>query len=504
MKIPFEKIFEADLIHPLEETFLRACQKNPLFDGLATEAAGLKSRTVDAAQSSLDMFPVTKLTAPRLNRLYETALERLGCRERYPLFFKFDYAIKYEVSGSDEDSCIITVSDAADELSDKEILALLGQALGRIKCAHVSNLQFLKILSGMAHMLPLGEVAGKALLGAFTEWFIAAQFSTDRAALFVSGSERAVASLLMKQSGAQIFDMQEILLRKISRPRELGVYFVWLMQSLPSFGAVERIQMLRRWIRSEKFRRDYPGLYFNALMEDDTADEENFPQLELHRAAGEGNVQAAVSLAEKYLNGEGVPQSRFMAEQLFKAATFGGDARAMYIFATMLELFHDAPSKIVRRLLEVSARRGFEPARKKIGDIFKDEELAEVSTVCAAFEATYRNRTLCKTKFDGDTQKRLRAAFWLNPDEKIFAAETVSADSETCGIALTSSAVYGRLSLEVLPFRFSWREIARAGLYRQQFRDGKNYLTVGDEPIYQVGNFFHGTAAELLIQLVQS
>ena len=83
-------------------------------------------------------------------------------------------------------------------------------------------------------------------------------------------------------------------------------------------------------------------------------------------------------------------------------------------------------------------------------------------------------------------------------------AETVSADSETCGIALTSSAVYGRLSLEVLPFRFSWREIARAGLYRRQFRDGKNYLTVGDEPIYQVGNFFHGTAAELLIQLVQS
>lgn len=45
--------------------------------------------------------------------------------------------------------------------------------------------------------------------------------------------------------------------------------------------------------------------------------------------------------------------------------------------------------------------------------------------------------------------------------KKFFAAETVSADSETCGMELTSSAVYGRLSLEVLPFRFSWREIAR-------------------------------------------
>lgn len=236
MKMPFEKIFEADLIHPLEEKSRRDCQNNPLYDWLANQGAELKNRINERAEASLNLYPVTKFTAPRLNRLYETALARLDCRERYPLYLKFDYAIKFYVSGSDFDSYIIVISDTVDDLSDEELLALFGQALGRIKIGHVKNLQLLKILEDCANSLPMGEVLGKTLWSAFASWNIAAQFSIDRAALFASGSERAVASLLMKQCGDMNIDLQEILSRPIERPYDLGIYFVWLMQRLPNFG----------------------------------------------------------------------------------------------------------------------------------------------------------------------------------------------------------------------------------------------------------------------------
>ena len=503
MKIPFEKIFEADLIHPLEEKSRRECQNNPLYDWLANQGAELKNRINERADASLNLYPVTKFTAPRLNRLYKTALARLDCRERYPLYLKFNYAIKFEVSGSDSDSYIIVISDTVDDLSDEELLALFGQALGRIKIGHVKNLQLLKILEGCANSLPMGEALGKTLWSAFATWNIAAQFSIDRAALFASGSERAVASLLMKQCGELNLDLQEILSRPLERPRDLGIYFVWLMQSLPNFGGVERIQELRRWIRSDAFKKDYPGFYFRTLLDDEDADEENFPQLELHRAAANGIPPALVMLGEKYLRGDGVPKSRFMMENLFKAAAFHGDAKAMYIYSVIMEDFPNADAKIIRRLREAAARRGFDAALKKIGALSPVEENPLVEKICAEFAATYQNQTACKTMLDDEQQEKIRAMFWMNPDEKIFAAETFFDGDEMLGTAITAAGVSGRISLGRLPFRYSWRELKKIGVYRRQLRDDKNYLIADTEPIYRVGNILSGTMAELLIKLLK-
>ena len=115
-------------------------------------------------------------------------------------------------------------------------------------------------------------------------------------------------------------DFQELLNRSIARPKELGIYFVWLIQSLPEFGGVERIQQLRNRIRSEHFKENYPGFYFRTLQEDETADEKSFSQFNLHMAAADGNPRAQTVLAEKYLRGEDVPSSTFVAEHLLKTA----------------------------------------------------------------------------------------------------------------------------------------------------------------------------------------
>lgn len=506
MKIPFEKMFEADLIHPLDEKSMKACRESPLLDGLTDEGATLRNRLVARAEATLELYPVTDLTAPRLNRLYETVLKRLDCREHYLLFLKFDYQIKFEVTGSESDSYVITVSDTIEELSDEEILALFGQALGQIKANHVQNLQSLKILEQGAKSLPfVGAIAEKKLWSSVADWNIAAQFTIDRAALFACGSERTVASLLLKQSGISSVKLSEIFKSRIERPRQLGIYFVWLMQSLPIFGVVERIQELRRWIRSDDFKKNYPGLYFRTLLEDETCDEETFPLLEMHRLATQGNIEAIVALAEKYFLGKDLPKSSFMSMELYKAASFRGDAKSMYIFAAFLKEFFDSvDEKIIRRLQECSASRGFEPARKKIEGRPSAEKNSAAEKICKKFSADYKNQSACKTTFDDELEERIHFAFWINHEDKILAAETFSDDDETYGTAVTSSGIYGRLSKKNLPFAISWEELRRDSICQRQLQDDQNYFIVGKVAIYRVGKLLGGTMAEILFKLAKN
>ncbi|MBQ7704002.1 MAG: hypothetical protein IJT73_01025 [Selenomonadaceae bacterium] len=501
MQMPFEKIFNADLVHPLERKSLLECQKNPLYDWLANRAAEWKNRLSNRADAALSMFPVTKFTAPRLNRLYEIALERLNCREKYPLFLKFDYKINFEVSGSETDSYIIVFNDSVEELTDNEILALFGQALGKIKAGQVQNVQLLKIFESLAGAVPFfGVAVQKKMWSIFAEWLISAQFTMDRAALFACGSEKAVVSLLMKQSGAKDFDLEKILEREIIRPNNLGIYFVWQVQKLPTFGIVERIQELHGWINSATFKKDYPGLYLKSLAEIDFSNEELFAQVELHKAAASGNVNAVVALAEKYLYGEELPPSKFMAEKLFRAATFSGNARAMYIYSVILEKFSNVDVKIIQRLREISARRGFSAAIKKVGTLPPEKYNPVAEKVCSEFHSIYKNQTVCRTNFEEELQEKICASFWINPNEKILAAEIFSIKNETFGTAVTAAGIYGRLSADTLPFYFSWQDLQQSTIYQRQLKDGKNYLTVGEEPVYCVGKNLRGTMAEILIQ----
>lgn len=505
MQIPFEKIYEADLIHPLEQKSIQDCQKNLLYDWLADQCSALKNRVDDRAEATLNLYPVTKFTAPHLNQLYELALKRLDCKEKFPLYINFDYGINFEVSGSPSESYVIKLSSVSfEELTNEEILALLGQALGRIKANHVQNLQLLKILENVVGSLPLiGPAAEKELWSSFAAWNISALFSIDRAALFACGSERAVVSLILKQNGLTTNDFFQILNQDVKKSDDLGIYFIWLMQSLPVFGGIERIQELRRWVRSESFKNDYPGFYHKNLLEDKIEDEETTSLLELHRLAINGNVRAMVTLADKYFKGEELPKSKFMAENFYKMASFNGDARAMYIFAKFLDFDSKGKNKkFVRRLYEAAASRDFQPALQKVIDTELERQDNLMEKVCNDFFIKHKNQTVCKIKSDLEEYEQIRRAFWINQDEKIFAQETfVNVEGEIFGIAITATGIYGRLSEESLPYHVAWKQMRNEGLEQRWLSDNKKYLTLGETALYCVEKSFQGTVAEVIINI---
>lgn len=497
MQIPFEKIYAADLIHPAEEAAERDCQRNSLYDWFAGEISSLTDRTNERAEAMLQLYPVTRSTAPHLNELYEAVLKRLDCAERYPLFLKWDYEIRAKVSGSEADGHIITLSGASlDELDDDELTALLGQAVGKIKARHAQNLRLIEFLRTGIRNLPLvGAFAEKKFWNGFADWIIAAQFTTDRFALQACGSERAVASLLLKQNGATLTDLDAVINQHVPKLAERGIYFVWLANSLTHFGAIERIQELRRWIRSEKFRRDYPGFYYRLRLE--SGDCDNSRETELHRAVCENNSAAMLELAQLYIRGnENLPRSFFMATELSKAASFRGNSQACYLFAKCLEAGGNFEANVVNRLYSAAASRGCEAAYKKFNEAPVPPKNIFVEKICDEFAAAYGNRTPCKVDFSESDAQAARDAFWMDADEKIFALETLTdADGGLFGVAITVNGIFGRVSEKVLPFFISWHRLRRG-----EVQSKNNFLLCDDEKICRVGSDLRGRASELIVR----
>ena len=299
MLISYGHLYEADLIHPLEASTMQECQKNILFDWLAKNVADIKNRVSSYAQAVARDFPVTKETMPKLYSLYTTALQRLACEQEYPLFVHYGYDLTCQVAGSDENEyTIILNSECLEVLSDQELLALLGYQLGRIKAGHIQTLELISLMESGAKNLPVvGELVGKQLWAFFAEWMIVSQFTADRAALFACGSLKVVESLILKQMGSTPDKIEDLLQQKSKKPNNsLGIYYVWLSQSLPVFGGVERIKELRRWTSSQKFKEDYPMLFFNAAIDrgekGDSATSRRL--IDLHQRVYAGDVDAAV------------------------------------------------------------------------------------------------------------------------------------------------------------------------------------------------------------------
>lgn len=501
MKIPFEKIYDSDLIHPVEEIAEKEFQQNPLYDWFAQEIAALKSNTNERADTLIQLYPVTRLTAPRLNSLYETVLKNLNCEEKYPLFLKWEYEIKFQVSGSDANGHIIILSSTSEEeLYDEELKALLGQAVGRIKAGHAKNLQMLEFLKSGINSLPfVGAVAAQKFWSCFAKWLIASNFTEDRFALRACGSEKAIASLLLKQNGLAEFDIEKILNQPVAKSENLGIYFVWLNKSISTFGAVERIQELRRWIRSAKFFEQYPGFYYRLRIE--AEDFDNSLAMNLHRKVEFDDEDAIVNLAQFYLKGsENLPPSFFMVTELNKAASFLGNAQALYFFGLCLEKSEKIPNEnILNRIYEAALSRNYEPARKKIKSLSEIPKNNFVEKICSNFYDTYKDHTVCKTKISAEQIEKYRNAFWMNRNEKIFALEVYYENEDGFfGVAITESGIFGRVSEKFLPFFISWIQLKNGEILR------RNKVLMCDKIIIaNAENKLQGTVGELIVRMAQ-
>lgn len=516
--IRFGQLYEADMIHPLEYEVMQSCQKNALYDWLAKEGAGLKMRMDDMAEALTRAYPVSRYTAPRLHRLYRLALSRLGCREEYPLFLTLGYDLKAVTTGSDADGHVILMnSSCLEELSDDELLALLGHELGHIKANHIQNTQLLSILETGAQNIPLvGTLAGKQLWTYFAQWLIASEFTADRAALFACESRSAVESLLLKQSGQTGPAPETLLAQTCDRPRKLGMYFVWLAQSMPVFGGIERIRELRRWTASPQFRGTYPAFFYCLLLESGQQPEDGTQAqlLSLHQKALDGDPAALCRLGEGYLTGTGgLSVSGKTALSLFSQAACRGSSKAMYVLAKCIDRkFEGLKADPARseRLVQASASRGYAPAIANAAARSGQAAPPALSNILEKFALNYPGAESCQLNdaHPGaaipDSEQDLaglRDGFWMDWGEAVYAVQTVvELDGAVYGLALGERGLYGRLVPEEFPFYVSWRCFLNDPLEQRELED-ESYLCSGRTPLIRREGQLGGTILEILLRL---
>lgn len=505
MKIDFGKLFDAEMVHPLEYESAKACQSVAVYDWLAKQAAQIKKNLTDLPEAAARWFPVNQFTSPRLHGLYMLALKRLNCAEEYPLFLKNGYDLTAKALGSRSEGHMIVMNDAcAEELNDGELLALLGQQIGHIRGDHIQQLELLDLLESSAQSIPMmGTIIGKKLWSYFADWLVASQYTADRAAVFAAQSVYAVESLLLRQIGldpaspeAKALEQQPVKQAK----GKSGVFFIKSWHEMPAFGNVERIQEVRAWVRSGEMKKDHPQVYYQCRVEenDPAFSPEDESVLRLHASAMEGDAKAAVKLAELYIQGkEALPVCTAAAACLFQYAACQGDPLAMrYLIGFMqhgIENMENDERRIEQLFRAAYSRKLATSRPNPYGPLPVNESLR---ALVGNLEQKYG-----VSSPGGEELQRAKDAFWIPQDDDVYSCSVcTNSDGWLFGLAAASTGLYGRTDEKSLPFMIKWEEFEARDLYSRETDDGW-WIFSGPARLIQKPKNMHGTMAELLILL---
>lgn len=505
------------LIHPQEREAENAVQKSTLISALAKDTADLKVQLTSAAELRLNNYLATEVTAPRLYRQYKRALASLAdlhsgnmsWNQVYPLFVVQDYQIRADVYGSDKKGYIICVtSEALKELSDAELRALLGQALGHIRAGHVQFIELLRLLRAGTEQIPIfGALGSSKLWSFFSHWQFYSDYTADRTGAICAGSIEAVLTLLCKQIGAVLPSQTPytVMEQKTSGLPSTSVYLVWAAQNTPVFNAIGRMRELTRWSMEKEFQSQFPFMYYAARADRQEAarDEADRELMELHRKAETGDANAAATLGECYLRElKGLPGKRELGLSLIKYAALHGNGSAMYLLYCCADINMEGANyshSLTQQLLRASAVRCSEvkqqPPKPRL------EGLNHVVQQLWSEDARF---SVCDTApgepLETDVVDNIRKTFFLEVDEPVIAYETYRRDGIYCGTVVSSYGIYGRMPGKEMPFAVDWSTFRKNDLSMGR-QGGKTFLYSGKRRICYLPGELEGSIGELLVEL---
>lgn len=499
-----------ELIHPEEKQATLEIQKNSFYLSVTKTCGDIIANAVSIPKMLLTAFPVSKESSPRIYRCYKTALDRLGCKEIYPLYIDFGYELKGSVFGSNENGYSILINTECGEiLTDNELTAFLGGEIGHILAGHPQNHALLDNLDKITERIPFGgEIVRNTVLGLFSKWLIASEYTADRAALIACESIDDLISLRKKQMGAGTVPTQQILNQTQSMElKNLGMYFAMMAQELPIIGGVIRLQEICRWVCSKGFAADYaPLLYKLCINSKEIEIPCNMQLFEIHRKAFNDEITSIRTLGKAYMFGNnGLPQCSVTGESFLRKASFMGDAEAMFIEGGCFELGFIKKIKqpeTAQMLYRAAASRGERKAQSRVaGQVSKSVPDAVVK---AGKEILSRSPEFWLSMAKEQPNRRLLIkalnAFWAPVDEIVFAYDLFETAAGVTGVILTSGGIYGSFSPEEIPYYSSWDQFKKFDLCQMR-DDGEAYLYLDDKPICLCKSYIRGTIADLLISI---
>ncbi|MBR5565273.1 MAG: M48 family metallopeptidase [Roseburia sp.] len=505
------------ITHPQEKESIQKIQESSFYVDLAKVIGSIRLRLNSKAEMNLEGYPVTKRTYPRLYHIYQKVLKRLHCDQEYELFVDFGYNLTAKTYGSAKDGHMIVINSAClEELNDEELAALLGYEIGHILSDHIQTRELLSSMDLVTKQISFGgDIVQKTIWGFFAKWLVGAEYTADRAALLASQSMEAVVSLLLKQMGSSLDKMtisQILNQRTEAVPEKLGMFFILMVQDMPSFGMIARIQELAQWIKSEEFRQRFPYMHYTArnFIKDIPQNDEDEQMLQMHKKAENGNAAIQKELGEYYLFDRGIlPCEPETGMALIIEAALNGDGKAMFILSTAMnrEIAGLKSDKVREEQLIRAAASRVDSLRKHAEALGELPKLKMLSDNLNEFAQKRRGKIHCyiNTKhpgqaLEGDAAQIARDAFWMCADDAVYAAELEKTEDGWFGTAVSKNGIYGRMQEDKYPFMISWKIYALGEVY-QKYAKEDEYLFCDTHRLCRKQSEMVGSIMEILISI---
>lgn len=280
VRVYFNNIQSAAWEHPADKVGMRALKTVPgidkvlrMFLDLIANEHGFKLLALAAA------VRVNEKQFPRLYKLHLEACKVLNM-DKIPELFVTQNPMYNAGAMGIKDPCVIINSSMVNDLTDDELLFVLGHELGHIKSEHMLYRTLFFVLDLMmknSHRLPFANIAMGTLMAvyyALLEWSRKSELSCDRAGLLVAQDPEAAVQLVMKLAGGRKIEEMDLgeFMRQAEEYNENGTMNDNLMKVLHLVTQthpfpVIRVYELMQWIRSGEYENIIRGYYSN---EEDT------------------------------------------------------------------------------------------------------------------------------------------------------------------------------------------------------------------------------------------
>lgn len=256
----------SDYEHPMDKVALQALKKIPLLSKVTAAFIELSMKLNVKIEHDGNCIIVSDRTVPRIQRLKEIALVRLNMPKDYPVYIRQEWVYNAYTTGVNN-PFIVLHSSLVEDLTDEELLFIIGHEMGHIKSDHLlyyqMSTQVMSLVSGLG---VVGTTIAQGLILALMEWHRKSELTADRAGLLVCrDSEVACMSLAklmgMPENKEQFNFTTDTILQQAEEFRDVDdtvfkkLVYAYLTATLSHPWGASRIKEIDGWGKTEQYRR---------------------------------------------------------------------------------------------------------------------------------------------------------------------------------------------------------------------------------------------------------
>jgi Zn-dependent protease with chaperone function len=198
--------------HPADRAALTALRQVPGLDQLLKLLIGATTEKSYRLYMLASTVRVSDKQFQKIHKIFLEACSRLDARTIPELFISQSPFLNAGAIGV-EKPFIVLYSAMLKDLSELEIMSVLGHEIGHCLSGHVLYKTMLWILINIPFMLiniPLAEMVIRLIILALLEWYRKSELSADRAGLLAVQSPEACYTLEMKMAGGSDLSQMDI------------------------------------------------------------------------------------------------------------------------------------------------------------------------------------------------------------------------------------------------------------------------------------------------------